>query len=183
MITWPGLHASVRLVCRSELRVLSKIISGGQSGVDRAALDAARDSDVPIGGWCPKGRRAEDGTIAACYPLDETPSDQYTQRTEWNIRDSDGTLVLIFGVPAGGTALTIRLAERLSKPCLLLDLKDTPLPEEALSWIDQHLIRVLNVAGPRGSRDSAVYPLAFNFMRRLLEQNAVENGGKPADSG
>ena len=162
--------------------MLSKIISGGQSGVDRAELDAARDSDVPIGGWCPKGRRAEDGTIATCYPLDETPSDQYTQRTEWNIRDSDGTLVLIFGVPAGGTALTIRLAERLSKPCLLLDLKDPPLPEEALSWIDQHLIRVLNVAGPRGSRDSAVYPLAFDFMRRLLEQNAVENGGKPADS-
>ena len=101
----------------------SQIISGGQSGVDRAALDAAREMGVPVGGWCPKGRRAEDGAIAACYPLDETPSDQYAQRTEWNIRDSDGTLVLTFGPPTGGTALTVRLADRLGKRCLVLDLK------------------------------------------------------------
>jgi hypothetical protein len=159
----------------------SQIISGGQSGVDRAALDAAREMGVPVGGWCPKGRRAEDGAIAACYPLDETPSDQYAQRTEWNIRDSDGTLVLTFGPPTGGTALTVRLADRLGKRCLVLDLKNSASTEDALSWIGEHRIQVLNVAGPRASCDSAVYPLAFDFVARLLDHASVENGSKSAD--
>ncbi len=159
----------------------SKIISGGQSGVDRAVLDAARELDVPIGGWCPKGRRAEDGAIAACYPLDKNPSDQYAQRTEWNIRDSDGTLVLTFGPATGGTALTVQLADRLSKPCLVLDLKNSASPEDALSWIGEHSIQVLNVAGPRASCDPAVYPMAFVFVARLLDHASVENGSKSAD--
>ena len=159
----------------------SQIISGGQSGVDRAALDAAREMGVPVGGWCPKGRRAEDGAIAACYPLDETPSDQYAQRTEWNIRDSDGTLVLTFGPPTGGTALTVRLADRLGKRCLVLDLKNSASTEYALSWIGEHRIQVLNVAGPRASCDSAVYPMAFVFVARLLDHASVENGSKSAD--
>ena len=159
----------------------SKIISGGQSGVDRAVLDAARELDVPIGGWCPKGRRAEDGAIAACYPLDETPSDQYAQRTEWNIRDSDGTLVLTFGPATGGTALTVQLADRLSKPCLVLDLKNSASPEDALSWIGEHSIQVLNVAGPRASSVSVIYHLAFDFVARLLDHASVDNGRKLAD--
>ena len=80
--------------------MLAKIVSGGQTGVDRAALDVALDLSLPCGGWCPKGRKAEDGPIAAHYPLTETPLDSYPQRTEWNVRDSDGTLVLTRGKPA-----------------------------------------------------------------------------------
>ncbi len=92
-----------------------KIVSGGQTGVDRAALDAALALGVPCGGWCPRGRRAEDGEIPARYPLRETPLPTYEQRTEWNVRDADGTLVLTRGPASGGTALTLALAERLGR--------------------------------------------------------------------
>jgi hypothetical protein len=96
----------------------TNIVSGGQCGVDRAALDVALDLHLPCGGWCPKGRRAEDGALAARYPLTETPWWGYPQRTEWNVRDSDGTLVLTRGRTDRGTQLTIELAARLGKPCL-----------------------------------------------------------------
>lgn len=89
-----------------------KIISGGQTGVDRAALDAALQLGIPCGGWCPKGRKAKDGPIPDRYPLKETESGSYPVRTEMNVRDSDGTLILTWGRPTGGTALTVRLARR-----------------------------------------------------------------------
>ncbi|MCZ6552322.1 MAG: hypothetical protein O7A67_00850, partial [SAR324 cluster bacterium] len=91
---------------------LQRIVSGGQSGVDRAALDAALATGLPCGGWCPRGRRAEDGPIHERYHLLETPSRRYAQRTEWNVRDSDGTLLLTRREPSRGTALTRRLASR-----------------------------------------------------------------------
>ena len=132
--------------------VIRMIVSGGQTGVDRAALDAARTTGVRSGGWCPKGRRAEDGTIPTQYSLQETPSEDPAQRTEWNVRDSDGTLVLTLGEPTGGTALTVETAARLGKPCLILDLTQTPRPADVLSWSSQHGIQVLNVADlPRPS--------------------------------
>src|SRR5438876_1977372 len=90
--------------------IVSKIISGGQTGVDRAALDVALELGIPCGGWCPQGRRAEDGVIPARYPLRETPWWGYPQRTEWNVRDSDGTLILAEGEPDRGTVLTRELA-------------------------------------------------------------------------
>src|SRR5438445_1429872 len=98
--------------------MFEKVISGGQTGVDRAALDVALELGVPAGGWCPKGRKAEDGSLAPRYPLTETPSEEYWQRTEWNVRDSDGTLVLTRGAPTEGTAYTIEVAKKLGKPCL-----------------------------------------------------------------
>src|SRR5512135_124388 len=104
--------------------MVARIVSGGQTGVDRAALDAARQLGLECGGWCPRGRRAEDGKVASGYPLRETPSEDYAQRTEWNVRDSDATLVLTHGRPAGGTALTIAVARRLGKPLLVLDLDE-----------------------------------------------------------
>ena len=91
--------------------LVEKIVSGGQTGVDRAALDVALELGIPCGGWCPRGRRAEDGALSARYPLMETPSDDYVQRTTWNIRDSDGTLILTRGEPTGGTAQTALICE------------------------------------------------------------------------
>jgi hypothetical protein len=95
---------------------VKKVVSGGQTGVDRAAVDVALELGMSCGGWCPKGRKAEDGRIPDQYPLQETPSADYRQRTEWNVRDSDGTVALTFGEPTEGTAQAIRMAENsLSK--------------------------------------------------------------------
>src|SRR6516162_1127534 len=102
-------------------KVISKVVSGGQTGVDRAALDIALELGIPCGGWCPKGRLAEDGTIPNHYPLKETPLPLYPQRTEWNVRNSDGTLVLTTGQTKGGTALTIAIARRQKKPRLIIN--------------------------------------------------------------
>mgnify|MGYP006174065873 CR=1 FL=1 len=94
---------------------LARIISGGQTGVDRAALDAAMAAQYPVGGWCPQGRRAEDGPIPRDYPLRETPSAEYAQRTLWNVRDSDATLVLTPGPITGGTRWTVVKAQELQR--------------------------------------------------------------------
>ena len=102
--------------------MIKKIISGGQTGVDRAGLDAAIQHNISHGGWCPRGRRAEDGTIDTRYQLVETASHDYSQRTEFNVRDTDGTLILNMGTLDGGTAFTARVAESIPKPCLILDL-------------------------------------------------------------
>src|SRR5437870_9182944 len=102
--------------------MLTKIISGGQTGVDRAALDVALELGLPCGGWCPKRRRAEDGPIPERYPLTETSSRAYPQRTRCNVLDSDGTLILTRGRPTGGTALTIQIAAESGKPYFVVDL-------------------------------------------------------------
>lgn len=147
---------------------IQKIVSGGQTGVDRAALDFGLAFNIPIGGWCPKGRQAEDGSIPSHYPLQETPSPKPSQRTEWNVRDSDGTLVLTCGNPTGGTALTIRLGKHHHRPHLVIDLNTHPKPSEAFPWLIQHNIHVLNIAGPRQSTFPAIYQLAYAFLKTLL---------------
>ena len=140
-------------------------MSGGQTGVDRAALDVALELGIPCGGWCPKGRRAEDGPIPPQYPLRETPSEDYAQRTEWNVRDSDGTLILCEGVLSGGTAQTAAMAKRLNKPHLILDLTHQPLPSTVLAWLTPSRIAVVNVAGPRESKCPGIYARARPFLR------------------
>ena len=150
--------------------VVSKIMSGGQTGVDRAALDIALELGIPCGGWCPKGRRAEDGMIPERYPLEETPSTAYPERTEWNVRDSDGTLVLTLGRPDGGTALTVGLARRLKKPCRVVQLVDDPDIDGVRSWIEAKDIHILNVAGPRESENPGIYFKACEFLHRLLKE-------------
>jgi hypothetical protein len=148
------------------------IVSGGQTGVDRAALDVALELNIPCGGWCPKGRRAEGDPIPDRYPLKETPLPIYPQRTEWNVRDSDGTLVLTNGRAEGGTGLTIELARRQKKPCLVLDLNDNPGVKGVRAWIKANHIRVLNVAGPRESENRGIYSKALEFLRRLLKSQS-----------
>lgn len=194
---------------------LSRLISGGQTGVDRAALDAALEAAstadsgvdsppgvdpgadpyagvaptsganptsgadaagpaVTVGGWCPRGRRAEDGLIAERYPLRETPSADYAQRTEWNVREADGTLVFTRGPASGGTRLTIDLARRYGRPYLVVDCaEDVSLirrVDRIVAWIEEHGIETLNVAGPRESGAPGIYeevrPIVASVLRR-----------------
>ena len=148
--------------------MIEKIVSGGQTGVDRAALDVARELGLPCGGWCPKGRKAEDGPIASRYPLQETPSDDYAQRTVWNVRDSDGTLILTRGQPTEGTALTIEVAGRQGKPHLVMDLNEQPDRATVRAWTIMHRIRVLNIAGPREEKSPGIYVQASQFLREVF---------------
>src|SRR5262249_3924024 len=125
---------------------------------------------IPCGGWCPKGRRAEDGTIPPHYLLQETTTDAYPQRTEWNVRDSDGTLILTRGKPDRGTALTRKLARKHRKACKVIDLGRPPSPQAVRSWIERHGIETLNVAGPRESSQAGIGEAAKTFLRRALSE-------------
>ena len=156
----------------AEIRRL-KIISGGQTGADRAALDVALTLSLPIGGWCPKGRRAEDGMIPDCYPLTETPEADYDTRTRRNVEDSDGTLILNLGTLDGGTALTVKLARQMGKPCLMVALEDGIEPTAFQEWLDAHPIAVLNVAGPRESKRPGVYAAACRLLDTLLQNSGA----------
>ena len=138
--------------------MLEKIISGGQTGADRAALDAAIDLHIPHGGWVPKGRRAEDGVLAGKYKLEELPTRSYPARTEKNIRDSDGTLIFTHGSLTGGSKLTYGLASKNKKPCLHVDFATynaTKATTKIIGWIFQNNIRVLNSVQPIESAISA----------------------------
>lgn len=145
-----------------------KIVSGGQTGADRAALDVARELGIETGGWVPKGRRAEDGRIADDYAgLRETESDDYSERTVRNVRDSDATLIISFGALSGGSLLTRRFACEIGRPLMHVDLLETTSDAAALAvcvWLENSGCRVLNVAGPRASEEPRIY----RAVRRLL---------------
>ncbi len=147
---------------------ISRIVSGGQTGVDRAALDVALERGIPCGGWCPRGRLAEDGPIDRRYPLSETPQARPAQRTRWNVRDSDGTLIIVRGQLRGGTALTRRAAAELDKPCLLIDPSSPAAVARIVAWASRHRIAVLNVAGPRESHCLGIYDEAVELLRAAL---------------
>jgi hypothetical protein len=146
---------------------LTRIVSGGQTGADRGGLDAAIELGIEHGGWCPRGRRAEDGVIPDRYQLSETDSVNYAVRTARNVVDSDGTLIVTRGEPAGGTALTIEVAAQRNVPHLVIDLAAC-LPGVAAAqlrqWLDEHGIATLNVAGPRASK----LPTIHEETRALL---------------
>jgi hypothetical protein len=149
-----------------------KIISGGQTGVDRGALDAAIGLGIPHGGWCPRGRLAEDGRIPARYALSETDSPEYWVRTEQNVIDSDATLILCRRPegtrPTGGTELTMRMADRHGRPCLVVNLDQPGHIEEVRRWLQDHRVEVLNVAGPRESQSPGIAAQAKQFLSGLL---------------
>ena len=148
---------------------LTRIVSGGQTGVDRGALEAAILLGISHGGWCPLGRRAEDGPIPPRYKLEETESANYAVRTRQNVVDSDGTLVLCRGPLQGGTELTYRLARHYSRPCLLVDLQSDPDLAEVRQWLTDNLIEVLNVAGPRESSHPGIADDTCRFVQRILQ--------------
>ena len=160
-----------------EISGLERIVSGGQSGVDRAALDAALEAGFPTGGWCPAGRRAEDGPIHDRYPLRELDGG-YLARTERNVIDSDATLIVHFGPLSGGTLRTFEFCRKHRKPCLLVDGAELT-PEQAaskvLEFIRQHPVATLNVAGPRASGNARAYPFAHALLEKVLLQDGVTN--------
>ena len=145
-----------------------RIISGGQTGVDRAALDVALELGLPCGGTCPKGRRAEDGAIPDRYPLLESPDTEYLTRTERNVIDSDATLVLTDGPPHGGTALTIELATRHELPCCVINMGSPDDAARARTWLGDHAPETLNIAGPRESESPGVYARARAVLQRIM---------------
>ena len=153
------------------MSAVTKIISGGQTGVDRAALDVAVELGLACGGWCPKGRASEDGPIPDHYPLTETPSAEPAQRTEWNVRDADATLIIAQSKLTGGTALTRRLARSMKKPCLVTNPAEAISPATVRDWLDDHQVEVLNVAGPRASDDPHIYELARQLLSNALARD------------
>jgi len=148
---------------------LVKVIAGGQTGVDRAALDAAMAAGLEAGGWCPGGRRAEDGVIADVYPLQETPKRDYRQRTEWNVRDADGTLVLYWGELQNGTLLTVNLArDQYRRPLQMVNLLEPIEPAQIIVWITRNTIATLNVAGPRESSRRGIYDMSRAYLQKVF---------------
>jgi putative molybdenum carrier protein len=150
------------------LVILGKIISGGQTGANRAALDFAIEHDIPHGGWCPKGRKSEDGPLEPKYRLTETPSASYPQRTEWNVRDSDG--IVIFSLASaltGGSKKTAAFAIKHKKPWLHICRDGQYGAAESLRrFLSDHMIETLNVAGARASRE----PQISDFVKKVLEE-------------
>jgi len=152
--------------------MIERVISGGQTGADRAALDVAIELGIPHGGWIPKGRKTEKGRLPDEYHLLETTSIDYAQRTELNIVDSDGTVIISYGALAEGSALTRELARKHRRPCLHVDLKEmseSKAAEIINLWMDTRQIKILNVAGPRASSDPKIYEATRRVLKAVIE--------------
>lgn len=150
------------------------IISGGQTGAHRAALDWCLKYNLPHGGWCPQGRQAMDGPIDPKYKLKETPSEDSLERTEWNVRDSDATVVFTLGPKAaGGAQKAITYARKMKKPCLHLHRGILGASEKLIAFIEKHYVRRLNVAGSRECREPGIYDwvtLALERTKTTLDE-------------
>lgn len=155
---------------------LEKIISGGQTGADRAALDFAIEFDIPHGGWLPLGRLTEEGKLPETYNLTELPTRSYPVRTEKNVVEGDGTVVFSHGSLEGGSLLTQKMAKSHQKPCLHLDLlgqNDQGSAKDLLAFVHEHQIRILNIAGPRASGDPQIYDAVRRVLRLLHTQHRL----------
>jgi Circularly permutated YpsA SLOG family len=152
------------------MTLIEKIISGGQTGADRAGLLWAIENQIPHGGWCPRGRMAEDGPLSKVFHLEETPSAGYTQRTEWNVRDSEATVIFSLSrTLTGGSLLTKDLAWKWKRPCLQISRNGTPNPAQTLNhFLDQHFVRLLNIAGPRESTEPGIGDFVFQVLTAAM---------------
>lgn len=151
--------------------MLEKIISGGQTGADQGALDGAISCGFPYGGTLPAGRKTENGTLPISYEMDEIASGRYADRTAKNVIDGDATLIVSHGSLTGGSALTMKIAKRLDKPWLHIDL-NTYNPEMAAdkvaAWVETSNCKILNVAGPRASSDADIYNCTRSLVVGLI---------------
>lgn len=146
-----------------------RIISGGQTGVDRAALDAAIELGIPCGGFVPRGRKAEDGPLEERYPMTECDSKEYPVRTEKNVSAANATLVLVRREPTGGTRLTIELCARHRKPCRVVRIAPPgPALVSIREFLEEVRPRVLNVAGPRESTEPGIQAQARDLLMECL---------------
>lgn len=161
--------SSIRSV--SDLRL---VISGGQTGVDRGALDAAIFLQLPHAGKCPRGRLAEDGCIPETYQLQETASRRYSIRTEQNVIDADGTLIIYYGRLNGGTAFTQRMAEKHQKPYFLFDCTNPPAIADVTDWLSHEGIETLNCAGPRESSCPGIGSIARQLCVEIFTAATAE---------
>jgi hypothetical protein len=151
--------------------IISKIISGGQTGVDQAALDVAIALGIPHGGWVPKGRKTENGALPDKYRLKVMPTSSYAKRTEQNVIDSEGTLIISLGPLTGGSELTHKTAILHDRPCLHIDLATLNTHQAVKtvrSWIVRHGIEILNIAGPRASENTEIYDMTTKILKAVL---------------
>ena len=151
-----------------------RLISGGQTGADRAALDTAMELGLDHGGWVPTGRAAEDGPLPDRYRVRETPTEDPAERTERNVADSDATLLISHGPLMGGSELTRRVAAGLGKPVLHVELGRLGAPEAAdriARWLGALGCRTLNVAGPRASEEAGIHAAAGAVLRRAISKH------------
>jgi predicted Rossmann-fold nucleotide-binding protein len=146
------------------------IVSGGQSGVDRAALDFALENGIKCSGWCPAGRLAEDGMIAHKYPLNETASKDPAVRTRLNVEQSDATLIIYRGEMDEGTRLCKHTAKQINKPLFIVNLAATPEAKSFQQWFNTNTIRKLNIAGPRESNTPGIYKATKVLLITLFEK-------------
>lgn len=156
--------------------MINKIVSGGQTGVDRAALDVALQTATPCGGWCPYGRIAEDGIIPDRYPLTELNHARYEERTLQNVIDSDGTVIIYFDRLSGGTEKTLFFCIDQQKPYLLIDASEITCCRAAIrisEFVRINKIKTLNVAGPRASNAALAYEYTFEALTRFLKGNKM----------
>ena len=151
--------------------MIHKIISGGQTGVDQAGLDAAIACKVSHGGWLPAGRMTESGPLPSHYVMDELDDPSYPRRTRKNVEESDATLIISRGDLTGGSALTAKYATECGRPCLHIDLSGLE-PHRATdkigAWLEENDVGILNVAGPRGSSDGMIYEDVYRILVDLL---------------
>ncbi|MCK5509161.1 MAG: putative molybdenum carrier protein [Desulfobacterales bacterium] len=168
--------------------MIKKIISGGQTGADRGAIDAAIKYSYPYGGWIPKGRLTEYGPLPDEYQLKEMPTKNYPARTEKNVLASDGTAIITHGKLTGGSALTKKLAKKHERPYLHINLNEIPAflaSSEINAWINENNIEILNVAGSRASKDPQIYEDTICIVEGVILLNLVnvQSGSLPTDHG
>jgi hypothetical protein len=158
--------------------MIKKIVSGGQTGAGQAALDAAMKWDIPHGGWVPKGRKTEHGPLLSIYQLKEMPTGSYPERTEKNVIDSDGTLIITHGELNGESEYTLEMTKKHDRPYFHADLtihSSFATAQAIYSWIKVHNVESLNIAGSKASKDLHIYRAALKILEIVFHLDLIES--------